>query len=331
MLLLIWLLILPNVHTFRVSLKPRLSAIMQSSENGKIVEVFSNYLKVDFSTFLSSECKSKIALCDEFNAQVPHKISSISERKLLALQKASTIASIGASTRIEGSLMTDAEVDYFLSEFSQKSSLSRDESEVFGYAEVLKLIFESSAVIPLSENTIKQLHSYLLAQSVKDVRHRGSYKSVPNNVLAYDANRTVVGVVFESATPFATPFKMSEIVEWTNDQLMTKKLHPLLVIAVFVVIFLTIHPFQDGNGRLSRLLTTLLMLKAGYTCIPFSSMENIIESNKAEYYLSLRQTQQSFDSNPNYSPWLNFFFDSVVKQQTALQRKLEQLNDDASL
>jgi hypothetical protein len=86
--------------------------------------------------------------------------------------------------------------------------------------------------------------------------------------------------VFQTASPFDTPRLMDELIDWTNAALRDKSQHPLLVIAVFTVTFLEIHPFQDGNGRLSRVLTTLLLLKSGYSYVPYSSLESVIEANK---------------------------------------------------
>ena len=97
-----------------------------------------------------------------------------------------------------------------------------------------------------------------------DERHRGEYKTLPNSVAAFDQNGKQIGIVFETATPFDTPRLMAELVTWLNEARELRRLHSLLIVAVFVVVFLEIHPFQDGNGRLSRILTTLLLLQAGY-------------------------------------------------------------------
>jgi len=101
-------------------------------------------------------------------------------------------------------------------------------------------------------------------------------------------------------------------------------LHPLLIIAIFVIVFLEIHPFQDGNGRLSRVLTTLLLLQAGYAYVPYSSLESVIEANKEAYYLALRQTQGTIRSHaPNWQPWLLFFLRSLAEQVRRLEKKIE--------
>jgi len=175
--------------------------------------------------------------------------------------------SIGSSTRIEGSKLTDREVERLLSNLEIRKFSSRDEQEVAGYAEVMETVFLAWSDIPITENHIKQLHRDLLRCSDKDERHRGEYKTLRNDVGAFDPDGKMIGIVFETATPFDTPRRMQELVAWLKEARELKRIHPLLIVAVFVVVFLEIHPFQDGNGRLSRVLTTLLLLQAGYaTC-----------------------------------------------------------------
>ena len=193
-----------------------------------------------------------------------------------------------------------------------------------GYAEVMDLVFSSWQEITLTENHLKQLHRDLLVYSEKAARHRGSYKTSSNSVVAFDDKGAQVGVVFETATPFDTPRLMTELVTWTEEERGSGRLHPLLLIGLWVVIFLEIHPFQDGNGRLSRVLTTLLLLQAGYAYVPYSSLESVIEQNKEAYYLALRQTQGTIRTDtPNWQPWLMFFLRSLVEQVGHLNRKIE--------
>jgi Fic family protein len=159
--------------------------------------------------------------------------------------------------------------------------------------------------------------------SDKDERHRGEYKKFPIQIEAFDEAGKSLGVVFTTTSPLETPMKMQELVQWTNGALETKSLHPLLVIGIFVVVFLAIHPFQDGNGRPSRLLTTLLMLKTGYSYVPYSSMESIIETNKESYYLALQKTQKSWQNGkPDWAPWLLFFLQCLQRQKEHLRVKL---------
>lgn len=226
---------------------------------------------------------------------------------------------------MEGSKLSDSEVEKLLSSISTRSFSSRDEQEVAGYAETMEQIFQSWEYIPLTENHVRQLHRDLLQHSDKNERHRGNYKTSPNNVVAFDAEGQQIGVVFETATPFDTPKRMAELIEWTNAALETKRLHPLLVIGIFTVTFLAIHPFQDGNGRLSRILTTLLLLRCGYAYTPYSSLESVIENSKEGYYLALRQTQTTIRTDsPNCQPWLLFFLRALHQQMKRLEKKVDQ-------
>lgn len=188
----------------------------------------------------------------------------------------------------------------------------------------MELVFESWADIPLTENYIFQLHSTLLKYSDRDERHRGTYKTLPNHVEAFDENGRSLGVIFETAAPFDTPRLMGELVAWTQKALESTQYHPLLVIAAFVVRFLAIHPFQDGNGRLSRALTTLLLLRAGYSYVPYSSLERVVEENKDAYYLALRRAQATLDGDESQlNEWITFFLRCLSRQQESLESKLK--------
>jgi Fic family protein len=114
-----------------------------------------------------------------------------------------------------------------------------------------------------------------------------------------------------------------ELVEWVNEALDQQQLHPLLVTAIFIVVFLEIHPFQDGNGRLSRVLTTLLLLRSGYAYVPYSSLESVIEACKEGYYLELRGTQGTIRSEaPAWEPWIVYFLQTLQQQKTRLEAKI---------
>ena len=251
-------------------------------------------------------------------------LGTIAPDRLNALRRVATIESIGSSTRIEGSKLSDREVEQVLARLEIKKFATRDEQEVAGYAEVMETVFHAWADIPITENHIKQLHRDLLRHSSKDERHRGEYKTVRNDVSAFDADGKMIGVVFETATPFDTPRRMAELIGWLKDARELRRPHPLLIIAVFIVVFLEIHPFQDGNGRLSRILTTLLLLQAGYAYVPYSSLESVIENSKESYYLALRQTQSTLHSEKtNWQPWLMFFLRGLQQQKRRLAAKVE--------
>ncbi len=272
---------------------------------------------------ISPEILSLISEIDEFKGAW-RALGALAPERLSALRNVATIESVGSSTRIEGSKMSDSEVAALLTNLRMKSFSSRDEQEVAGYAEVMDLVFESWSDITLTENHIKQLHRDLLVYGVKDSHHRGKYKTAPNSVAAFDESGQQVGTIFETATPLDTPRLMSELVGWTNEAFKSRDLHPLLATAIFVVVFLEIHPFQDGNGRLSRVLTTLLLLRAGYAYVPYSSLESVIEENKNEYYLALRETQGTIrTANPDWQPWVRFFLHALQKQMNRLLKKIE--------
>jgi len=232
---------------------------------------------------------------------------------------------VGSSTRIEGAKLSDAEVEKLLSGLRSESFGSRDEEEVAGYADAMDMIFGGFEAITITENHIKQLHGVLLKYSAKDQDHRGNYKRVPNDVQAFGPDGKSVGVVFETATPFETPGWMRELVDWFNRSIEEESQHPLILIGIFIVAFHAIHPFSDGNGRLSRALTTLLLLRAGYGYVPYSSMESIIERNKDSYYLALRRTQQVIrKEEQNWEPWLVFFLKTMAKQKDNLAAKVKE-------
>jgi Fic family protein len=264
-----------------------------------------------------------IAEIDEFKGAWT-AIGRISPERLTALRHIATIESIGSSTRIEGARLSDKEVEQLLTGLEVKEFASRDEEEVAGYAETMETIFANWQDIPLTENHIKQLHRDLLQYSPKDEWHRGEYKTHTNHVEAFRPDGDSLGVVFETAPPFDTPRLMTELVEWMTANLETEDLHPLIAVALFIVVFLEIHPFQDGNGRLSRILTTLLLLHAGYTYVPYSSLESVIEQSKDAYYLGLRQTQGTIRTDaPNWQPWLIFFLRTLQQQKARLEKKIE--------
>ena len=272
---------------------------------------------------VTQELLALLSEIDEFKGAW-RSLGTIAPERLNALRRVATIESIGSSTRIEGSKLTDREVERLLGSLEIKRFSTRDEQEVAGYAEVMETVFRAWSDIPVTENFIKQLHRDLLQYSDKDERHRGEYKTVRNDVGAFDADGQMIGIVFETATPFDTPRQMTELIAWLDQARELHRLHPLLIVAVFIVVFLAIHPFQDGNGRLSRIQTTLLLLQAGYAYVPYSSLESVIENSKEGYYLALRQTQTTIQTEaPNWQPWLLFFMRALQQQKRRLAVKVE--------
>ncbi len=261
---------------------------------------------------------------DEFKGRW-ETLGKLAPDRLLTLRRVATIESVGSSTRIEGVRLSDYEVEALLANLEIQSFRTRDEEEVAGYAEAMNTIYDAWQHIPFTESHIKQIHGILLKYSSKDMRHRGEYKKFPNNVEAFDATGKSLGVVFETALPFDTPKLMEDLVAWSARSLRNRDSHPLLTIAFFIVHFLAIHPFQDGNGRLSRILTTLLLLQCGYHYTPYSSLERIVEENKDGYYRTLRTSQRNIRTEQeNLDDWVGFFLSVLKKQKDVLLAKIEQ-------
>lgn len=273
---------------------------------------------------IDAQVLNLVAELDEFKGRW-EMLGKLAPDKLLSLRRVATIESVGSSTRIEGAKLSDQEVELLLRNLEIRSFRSRDEEEVAGYAEVMETVFTAWEEIPFTENHIKQLHGMLLKYSTKDQSHCGEYKKLTNNVEAFDADGRSLGIIFETATPFATPRLMADLLASTAQLRTSREMHPLLLIAAFVVHFLAIHPFQDGNGRLSRVLSTLLLLQAGYRYVPYSSLERIIEENKDGYYRALRLSQKQIrTADENLDDWVRFFLQSLKKQKDILLRKVEQ-------
>ncbi len=272
---------------------------------------------------ITGELLTLVGGIDEFKGAWP-AAGRLAPERLSRLRHVATIESIGSSTRIEGARLSDREVERLLSAVDTGSFATRDEQEVAGYADAMRTVFTAWDVIDLTENHVRQLHRDLLAHSEKDQRHRGTYKTLPNHVEAFGPDGERLGVVFETASPFDTPRLAADLLSWTRAGLTRADFHPLLIIAVFVVVFLAIHPFQDGNGRLSRILTTLLLLRAGYAYVPYSSLESVVERSRDEYYLALRRTQATLRTDaPDWDPWLVYFLSALRQQKRHLQQKIE--------
>ena len=234
---------------------------------------------------------------------------------LSRLKQSVLITSTGASTRIEGARLSDEDVEKLMRGLSVEKFADRDKQEVRGYFELLQNVFSSWETLSFSENTVKHFHRELLKYVEKDILHRGEYKKSENKVLMINATEESIGVLFNTTPVYLTPSAMQNLVEWTQKSLKEKTYHPLLIIGNFLVEFLNIHPFQDGNGRLSRILTNLLLLKAGYLYMPYISHEKLIEDNKPEYYLALRTSQKTFKTNHgSITAWLSFFLKIILKQ-----------------
>jgi len=278
--------------------------------------------KLNFDFLTNQRVMQLIAAIDEYRGKW-NIVEKRENRYLKELRRIATIESIGSSTRIEGATMTDEEIKQLLKDVKITKFKTRDEQEVVGYYEVLELIFDNFSEIKLSESYIKQLHQLLLKHSDKDVRHRGGYKHLPNKVVAtYPTGEQKT--IFDTTEPALVEGEMFELIEWTNLQWKEKTIHPLIVLAVFIYEFLSIHPFQDGNGRLSRLLTTLFLLQQGYEFMQYISFENHIEKNKKAYYDALMTAQRKRITQEDIiDKWLLFFLESLKTLTEKLDKKYD--------
>lgn len=271
---------------------------------------------------VSNSANIKIAGIAEFKGMFVQGIN-VSPQILNRMKKSTIITSTGASTRIEGSMMTDKEVEKLLNNIQVQKLKDRDSQEVAGYAELMKIIFDSYEDIVFSENTILNLHNILLKYSEKDSHHKGRFKTSSNKVVARDGDGNE-SVVFNPTEPYLTPIEMKDLIEWTIINIDGKEFHPLLVIANFVLEFLSIHPFKDGNGRLSRALTNLLLLQKGYKYVMYESHEKLIEASKVQYYLALRKSQERIKAKDNdIAPWVEYFFGILYKQAENVKKIMD--------
>lgn len=278
---------------------------------------------------LTQNILAKIARIDQFQGLWQGSLR-LGPQILGRLKAWVIITSTGASTRIEGAKMTDEEIARFLRGFKTKHPKGRDEQEVAGYADLIGRVFNNWRTIKISEGWILQFHDVLLQFSEKDENHRGKYKDTPNTVVMINDDGKKV-VLFEPTPPHLIKKEMLEAIEWTNDELEKKNTHPLLVIANFIFEFLAIHPFKDGNGRLSRVLTNLLLLKSGYSYIPYISLDEIIEETKAEYYLALRAAQKKHKTEQeDITPWVDYSLGALL-EQTERARKLMEMDQPEKL
>jgi len=242
------------------------------------------------------------------------------------LKKSVLVTSTGASTRIEGSKMSDEDIERMIRGIYIQNFRNRDKQEVKGYYELLLNVFSSWKTIKFSESNIKHFHKELLKYVDKDKEHRGEYKKTENKVHMVNELGESVGILFDTTKAYLTPKEMQELVEWAISALEKQSYESLVVIGNFLIEFLNIHPFKDGNGRLSRILTNLLLLKSGYLFMPYISHEKLLEDNKPEYYVSLRKSQKTLKTKkPDISYWLDFFLDIILKQS---QMAVELLSEE---
>jgi Fic family protein len=260
---------------------------------------------------ITPEILSKISKIDEFKGLWKGS-TNLNPQILKRLKSTVIITSTGASTRIEGARMNDEDITRLIRGLKSMPPKNRDEQEVAGYADLIGRIFDHYKDLKLTENNILHFHGILLAYSDKDQSHKGKYKNSENVVQAINEKGQKV-IVFEATKPYLVKPEMEAIISWGSDELDNGVLHPILIIANFIFEFLAIHPFSDGNGRLSRALTNLLLLRAGYAYIPYVSLDEIIEDTKDQYYMALHNTQNNHKTDhEDITPWANYLLDSLL-------------------
>ena len=225
--------------------------------------------------------------------------------KLVELAK---IQSTEASNEIEGIRTTNTRLKQLMAD--KTTPKNRDENEILGYRYALNLVHESFDYIPIRPNFILQLHKEMY--QFMDVNYGGRFKDVPNEIDAVypDGHKEVI---FKPLEPFETPEAIERLCEEYNDAITKYNIDPLIVIPIFVHDFLCIHPFNDGNGRMSRLLTTLLLYKNGYTVGKYISLEKKIQITKNEYYNALSQSSKNWLENDNDdTPFVKYLLGTIL-------------------
>jgi Fic family protein len=276
--------------------------------------------KLAFGSKKYLQLSKLLSQIDTFNGSW-QEIEQKDARYLKELRQLATVASVGSSTRIEGVTLTDSEIKKLLNSLKINKLEERDEQEVVGYYEALQLILENYQDIAMAERCIHQLHGILLKHSGKDQTHKGRYKQLSNKVVANYPDGTQK-VIFNTTEPHLTQGEIQQLLAWTNESIKTEEIHPLIIVGTFVYEFLSIHPYQDGNGRLSRLLTTLLLMQQGYDFVQYISFEHVIESRKDEYYKALMQGQKDrYTEDEKIDEWMTFFLECMIDLTEKLKIK----------
>ena len=287
-------------------------------------DTFRLYTRLRLTTEENEQIYKRVADIDAIKKSW-HLTGKLAPQTIKRLTQSVLVTSTGASNRIEGNRLTDVEVEQLYKNMRIKKFKTRDEQEIAGYLECLTFVFEHYQDIKLNESLIFQLHQNMLKHSEKDSYHRGKYKSGENRVEAKDPSGRVVGTIFNPTPPYLVQKEMQELLSWYHWASSNRVRHPLVLIANFIFEYLAIHPFQDGNGRTSRLLTNLMLLQQGYLFVTMASHERIVEEQKIAYYLALNKTQTTWKSSQEIIlPWLYFFLDAVKQQSEQALALLEQ-------
>ena len=256
------------------------------------------------------ECRGRQELFIEAEADV-----------LTALLEVAKIQSTGASNRIEGIYTTDERLNAIVQD--KVKPRNRNEEEISGYRDVLATIHESYEYLAPRPNNILQLHRDLYSFSSSSVG--GVYKN-SDNIIAEKRSDGTETVRFRPVPAFQTADAMLNLCTRFNEAIEAGTYNPLLMMPMFILDFLCIHPFNDGNGRMSRLLTLLLLYRAGFIVGKYISIEMLIEKSKDSYYEALQSSSQNWHENGNdYLPFLKYMLGVVVKAYNEFEDRVEYL------
>ena len=240
-------------------------------------------------------------------------------QELEKLVEIAKVQSTETSNEIEGIRTTKTRLKQLLSE--KTTPRTRDEEEIAGYRDVLNVIHESYEYIPVTANYLLQLHKILYSHSGKSIG--GKFKNVQNYISGIDANGKEY-TIFTPLAPYETPPAIDEICEQFNRAIAEGDVDPLILIPIFIHDFLCIHPFNDGNGRMSRLLTTLLLYRCGYSVGKYISLEAKIAKNKNLYYTSLSDAQIGWhEGNDDPNAFIKYLLGTIISAYRDFEDRME--------
>lgn len=229
------------------------------------------------------------------------------------------IQSTESSNAIEGIVTTNQRLKQLMAE--KTSPRNRDEQEILGYRAVLDMVHESFEYMPISANVILQLHKKLY--SYLPSSFGGVFKTTANEIDEIRADGSVV-VRFKPLEPFETPDAVDRLCKEYNKIIASGEVDPLVVIPTFIHDFLCIHPFNDGNGRMSRILTTLLLYKSGYVVGKYISLEKKIHDNKNEYYDALQSASANWHNATNDdTAFVKYILGTILSAYRDFEDRLE--------
>ena len=246
--------------------------------------------------------------------------------KLEKLVEIAKIQSTESSNKIEGIVSTNTRIKQLVQD--KTTPRNRDEKEIMGYRDVLNIVHENYEYIPVTPNYILQLHKYLYQYANPDFG--GKFKNSQNYIVANLADGTS-RTLFTPLSPVETPNAIQELCDTFNKAMSLGEIEPLLLIINFIKDFLCIHPFNDGNGRMSRLLTTLLLYRSGFVVCKYISLEKKIEKTKDTYYDVLEESSENWNEGKNdNTPFVKYLLGIILSAYREFEERLNLIDDKLS-